>query len=84
MTNKIENLYPLVREISRAKHRVIMNKCKNNLEREYHIRSTRKIQTHPDSKIIQMILLLTFSAALLWKGKIFFIDKSHKKYLIKL
>ncbi|MDR2684756.1 MAG: PDDEXK nuclease domain-containing protein, partial [Prevotellaceae bacterium] len=38
----VENLYPLVREISWAKHLVIMNKCKDNLEREFYIRSTRK------------------------------------------
>jgi len=38
----IENLQPLVAEISWAKHLVIMNKCKDNLEREFYIRSTRK------------------------------------------
>jgi len=38
----IENLQPLVGEISWTKHIVIMNKCKDNLEREFYIRSTRK------------------------------------------
>ena len=40
--HEVENLYPLVREISWAKHLIIMNKCKDNLEREFYIRSTRK------------------------------------------
>ena len=40
--HEVKNLYPLVREISWAKHLVIMNKCKDNLEREFYIRSTRK------------------------------------------
>ncbi|MDR0712833.1 MAG: DUF1016 N-terminal domain-containing protein [Bacteroidales bacterium] len=40
--HEVANLYPLVREISWAKHLVIMNKCKDNLEREFYIRSTRK------------------------------------------
>ena len=35
-------LQPLVGEISWVKHIVIMNKCKDNLEREFYIRSTRK------------------------------------------
>ena len=38
----IENLQPLVAEISWAKHLTIMNKCKDNFEREFYIRSTRK------------------------------------------
>ena len=38
----VENLQPLVGEISWTKHLVIMNKCKDNLEREFYIRSTRK------------------------------------------
>jgi len=38
----VENLQPLVAEISWAKHIVIINKCKNNFEREFYIRSTRK------------------------------------------
>ena len=37
-----ENLQPLVGEISWTKHIVIMNKCKDNLERKFYIRSTRK------------------------------------------
>ena len=37
-----ENLQPLVAEISWAKHIVIMSKCKDSLEREFYIRSTRK------------------------------------------
>lgn len=40
--HEVENLYPLVREISWTKHLIIMNKCKDNLEREFYIRSTRK------------------------------------------
>ena len=38
----VENLLPLVGEISWTKHVVIMNKCKDNFEREFYIRSTRK------------------------------------------
>jgi hypothetical protein len=38
----VENLYSLVREISRSKHVSILKKCKDNLEREFYIRSTRK------------------------------------------
>ena len=34
----VENLQPLVAEISWVKHIVIMNKCKDNLEREFYIR----------------------------------------------
>jgi predicted nuclease of restriction endonuclease-like (RecB) superfamily len=37
-----ENLVPLVREISWSKHVSILKKCKDNLEREFYIRSTRK------------------------------------------
>jgi hypothetical protein len=40
--HEVENLYPLVGEISWVKHVAIMNKCKDNLEREFYIRSTRK------------------------------------------
>ena len=40
--HSVENLQPLVGEISWAKHIVIMNKCRDNLEREFYIRSTRK------------------------------------------
>ncbi|MDR3308517.1 MAG: PDDEXK nuclease domain-containing protein [Tannerella sp.] len=38
----VENLQPLVGEISWTKHIAIMSKCKDNLEREFYIRSTRK------------------------------------------
>ena len=38
----VENLQPLVAEISWAKHIAIFSKCKDNLEREFYIRSTRK------------------------------------------
>ena len=38
----VENLVPLVREISWSKHVSILKKCKDNLEREFYIRSTRK------------------------------------------
>ena len=37
-----EKLQPLVGEISWAKHLVIMGRCKDNLEREFYIRMTRK------------------------------------------
>jgi predicted nuclease of restriction endonuclease-like (RecB) superfamily len=38
----VENLVPLVREISWSKHVTILKKCKNNLEREFYILATRK------------------------------------------
>jgi len=38
----VTNLVPLVREISWSKHVSILKKCKDNLEREFYIRSTRK------------------------------------------
>jgi predicted nuclease of restriction endonuclease-like (RecB) superfamily len=38
----VENLQPLVGEISWSKHIVILNKCKDNLEREFYIKSARK------------------------------------------
>ena len=37
-----KKLQPLVGEISWAKHLIIMSKCKNDLEREFYIRMTRK------------------------------------------
>lgn len=37
-----ENLQPLVGEISWTKHIVILNKCKDNLERQFYILSTKK------------------------------------------
>jgi predicted nuclease of restriction endonuclease-like (RecB) superfamily len=37
-----ENLQPLVGEISWAKHLVVMAKCKEDLEREFYIRTTKK------------------------------------------
>ncbi len=40
--HKNANLQPLVGEISWAKHLVIMGKCKDNLEREFYIKMTRK------------------------------------------
>jgi len=36
------NLQPLVGEISWTKHIVILNRCKNNLEREFYILATQK------------------------------------------
>lgn len=36
------NLQPLVGEISWTKHIIILNRCKNNLEREFYILATRK------------------------------------------
>jgi predicted nuclease of restriction endonuclease-like (RecB) superfamily len=36
------NLQPLVGEISWAKHVVILNKCKDNLERQFYIQATKK------------------------------------------
>jgi hypothetical protein len=41
--------------------------------------SNEIFQTHPDSKIIQTVLLLIFSIVLVWKEKAFFFDKSHEK-----
>jgi len=38
----VEILHPLVVEISWSKHIVIMNKCKNNQERQFYILSTKK------------------------------------------
>ena len=40
--HSIENLQPLVGEISWTKHIVILNKCKNNLERQFYILATKK------------------------------------------
>lgn len=37
-----ENLAPLVREISWTKNVAIMEKCKENLEREFYIKMTKK------------------------------------------
>ena len=38
----VEFLQPLVGEISWTKHIVILNKCKNNQERQFYILSTKK------------------------------------------
>lgn len=38
----VENLAPLVREISWSKHISILKKCKNPKEREFYILSTKK------------------------------------------
>lgn len=38
----VENLQPLVAEISWTKHIVILNKCKDSLERQFYILSTKK------------------------------------------
>jgi predicted nuclease of restriction endonuclease-like (RecB) superfamily len=38
----VANLQPLVGEISWAKHIVILNKCKDNLERRFYIQATKK------------------------------------------
>lgn len=38
----IQNLHPLVGEISWSKHIVILNKCKDKLERQFYILSTKK------------------------------------------
>lgn len=35
--HSVENLVPLVREISWSKHITILEKCKNNLERQFYI-----------------------------------------------
>jgi membrane protease YdiL (CAAX protease family) len=45
--------------------------------------SNEIFQTHPDSKIIQTVLLLIFSTVLVWKKKAFFLDKSHEKIFEK-
>jgi len=37
-----ENLQPMVGEISWTKHIIILNKCKDNLERRFYIHSTKK------------------------------------------
>ena len=47
--NKSPNLQPLVGEISWSKHLVIMGKSKDNLEREFYIKMTRK---HGWSKVV--------------------------------
>ncbi|MCL2032149.1 MAG: DUF1016 N-terminal domain-containing protein [Methanomassiliicoccaceae archaeon] len=38
----VEKLQPLVGEISWAKHVVILNRCKDNLERQFYIMSAKK------------------------------------------
>jgi predicted nuclease of restriction endonuclease-like (RecB) superfamily len=38
----IENLVPLVREISWSKHTTILKRCKDNLERQFYILATKK------------------------------------------
>lgn len=38
----VENLQPLVGEISWTKHTVILNKCKDNLERQFYILAAKK------------------------------------------
>lgn len=38
----VENLVPLVREISWSKHVSILKKCKDNLERQFYILATKK------------------------------------------
>ncbi|MDR1877510.1 MAG: DUF1016 N-terminal domain-containing protein, partial [Flavobacteriaceae bacterium] len=38
----VENLQPLVAEISWTKHVVILNKCKDNLQRQFYILATKK------------------------------------------
>ncbi|MDP2301455.1 MAG: PDDEXK nuclease domain-containing protein [Ignavibacteria bacterium] len=38
----VSNLQPLVGEISWTKHTVILNKCKDNLERQFYILATKK------------------------------------------
>lgn len=40
--NEFKNLAPLVREISWSKNIVIMEKCKDSLEREFYIKMTKK------------------------------------------
>lgn len=40
--HNVENLQPLVGEISWTKHAVILNKCKDNLERQFYILATKK------------------------------------------
>ncbi|MCL2290721.1 MAG: PDDEXK nuclease domain-containing protein [Bacteroidetes bacterium] len=40
--HNVENLQPLVGEISWTKHTIILNRCKDNLERQFYIQATRK------------------------------------------
>ena len=40
--HSVENLQPLVGEISWTKHIVILNKCKDSLERQFYILATKK------------------------------------------
>lgn len=40
--HNVTNLHPLVGEISWAKHIVIFNRCKDNLERQFYIQATKK------------------------------------------
>ncbi len=42
LKNKNEKLAPVVREISWTKNIVIMEKCKDDLEREFYIKMTKK------------------------------------------
>jgi predicted nuclease of restriction endonuclease-like (RecB) superfamily len=39
----VTNLQPLVGEISWAKHIIILNRCKDNLERQFYIQATKKL-----------------------------------------
>ena len=45
--------------------------------------SNEIFQTHPDSKVIQSILLLLFSAIIIFREKSFFFGKSHEEILKK-
>jgi predicted nuclease of restriction endonuclease-like (RecB) superfamily len=40
--NTVENLEPLVREISWSKHIIILKRCKDNLERQFYILAVKK------------------------------------------
>lgn len=52
--NSVENLAPLVREISWSKNVVIMEKCKSQLEREFYIKMTKKYGWTKDVLINQI------------------------------
>lgn len=52
--NKSEKLAPLVREISWTKNIIIMERCKNELQREFYIKITKKFGWTKDVLINQL------------------------------
>ncbi len=56
-----EKLQPLVGEISWAKHLIIMARCKDDLEREFYIRMTRKFGWTKNVLVHQIVSKLPVS-----------------------